>query len=115
MPSTSPVKFLGMLALPYGALDAWAAAAMLNRKWEVSVIYYVFRPTTGRARMVTDDKIGAKLPKRRTGEWIRDSDLEIIPGGDTLIGASADDVIAGVQRDGYYLWLEPEPAPPTSK
>ena len=79
------------------------------------MIYYVFKPTTGRARMVTDDKIGAKLPKRRTGEWILDRDLEIIPGGDTSIGVSADDVIAGIQRDGYYLWLEPEPAPPTSR
>ena len=79
------------------------------------MIYYVFKPTTGRARMVTDNKVGAKLPKRRTGEWIHDGDLEIIPGGDTSIGAPADDVIAGIQRDGYYLWLEPEPAPPISK
>ena len=78
------------------------------------MIYHVFKPSTGRARMITDDKIGAKLPKRRTGEWIHDGDLEITPGGDTSIGASSDDVIASIQRDGYYLWLEPETAAPAS-
>ena len=62
--------------------------------------------------MITDDKIGAKLPKRRTGEWIHDADLEIAPGGNTSIGASSDEVIASIRRDGYYLWLEPETAAP---
>lgn len=73
---------------------------------------YVFKPTDGRARMATDDETGAKLPKRRTGGWIHEGDVEIVPGAGTFNGASSDDVIAGIQRDGYYLWLDPEPVAP---
>ena len=76
------------------------------------MIYYIFKPESGRARLLTDDKSGAKLPKRRTGEWVRDGQLEIRPDGNTSMGASSNDVIANVQRDGYFLWLEPELAAP---
>lgn len=76
------------------------------------MIYYIFKPESGRARLLTQDKGGAKLPKRRTGEWVSDGQLEIVHGGTTPMGASSDDVMAGIERDGYFLWLEPDPPAP---
>lgn len=72
------------------------------------MICYIFRPESGRARILTDDKQGTKLPKRRTGTWVYDGQLDIRAGEDTSIGASSNEIITNIQRDGYFLWLEPE-------
>ena len=70
--------------------------------------YYVFRGTTGTAQMVTDDRSGAKLPQHPFGKWVFSKQLNLKPG-EHRIGASSDDIIAGVEKDGYYRWPQPEP------
>jgi len=66
--------------------------------------YHVFKPTTGTGRVVTDDKTGGKLPKRVLGSWEFEREVTIDADGVPIIGADSDDVIAGVKKDGYYLW-----------
>jgi hypothetical protein len=67
------------------------------------MIYHVFKPSTGTARAVTDDKSGGKLPERPIGSWIYEKDVTINPGW-PLIGANSNEVIAAIRRDGFYLW-----------
>lgn len=75
------------------------------------VTYYVFKGTTGSGRAVTDDKVGKKLPKRPFGSWVYEKQINI-SAGQHLIGASADAVIEGVKKDGYYLWPQTNPDEP---
>jgi hypothetical protein len=70
--------------------------------------YYVFRGTTGTAQMVTDDKTGAKLPKHPVGSWVFFKEVDLKPG-ESQIGASTDDIMAGITRAGYYRWPQPKP------
>jgi hypothetical protein len=70
--------------------------------------YYVFRGTTGTQMVITSDDTGAKLPRRELGVWALMKTVSIAPGGGPLIGADSDAVIAGVEKDGYYLWPQPE-------
>jgi hypothetical protein len=58
--------------------------------------------------MVTDDKTGRKLPKRPVGSWVLLKELDLQPG-ENRIGGSSDEIIAGVAKDGYYRWPQPEP------
>jgi hypothetical protein len=69
--------------------------------------YYVFRGMTGTAEMVTDDRTGAKLPKHPVGSWVFSKEIYLEPG-EHRIGASSDDIIAGVAKDGYYRWPQPD-------
>jgi hypothetical protein len=70
------------------------------------VKYSVFKGTTGTRIAVTDDKSGKKLPKRDFGDWVFARETDFVPGAKT-IGPPAEDVIAAVEKDGYYLWPEP--------
>ena len=65
--------------------------------------YYVFVGTTGTAQVVTDDRTGSKLPPHPYGQWKFSREIDLKPG-EHRIGASADDIIADVSRDGYHMW-----------
>jgi len=69
--------------------------------------YYVFQGTTGSGRAITDDKSGAKLPKRKFGEWVFEKEIDLKPG-ENRIGFGADEIVAGVEKDGYVLWPQPK-------
>jgi hypothetical protein len=71
---------------------------------EVGVKCYVFRPTYGSARAVTNDSTGQNLPRRPVGNWTYERDIDVKPGGGPLIGADSDDIVASIDRRGYYLW-----------
>lgn len=69
--------------------------------------YYVFQPKKSSGRVAaTDDKSGAKLPTE-FGPWSLTREIDLQPG-EHRIGASADDIIAGVKKDGYYMWPQPK-------
>jgi hypothetical protein len=65
--------------------------------------YYVFQGTDF-AMIVTDDKTGAKLPKHPTGAWVYSREVNFNRGDKGTIGASADAIIAAIERDGYFQW-----------
>jgi hypothetical protein len=69
--------------------------------------YYVFQPTTGSGRAITDDKLGAKLPKRQFGNWVFEKEIDLNPG-ENRMGLGADEIIAAVKKDGYILWPLPK-------
>jgi hypothetical protein len=71
---------------------------------EKIVKYYVFKGSTGTARAVTDDKTGAKLPKRDFGSWVYERDIDIEPSDPPRIGADSREIVEGVKKDGYFLW-----------
>jgi hypothetical protein len=71
--------------------------------------YYVFHGTTGTAVMVTDDKTGAKLPKHPVGSWVYSREVELNRGEQGTIGASSDEVIDAISRDGYFRWPQSGP------
>jgi hypothetical protein len=70
----------------------------------VGVKCYVFRLTYGSGGAVTNDRTGQNLPGRPLGNWTYDGDVDVKPGGGPLIGADSDDVLASIDRRGYYLW-----------
>jgi hypothetical protein len=75
---------------------------------------YVFRPSQGgTARMVTDDRKGAKLPAiSGGGSWVFEREIYIPDGSARLIGASSDAIRNGIQTYGYCRWPLSEPDPP---
>lgn len=66
-------------------------------------IYHIFKQSSGTSRAVTDDTDGEKLPRLKSGTWVYEKEVTINHGGGPLEGADSDDVIEGVERDGYYL------------
>jgi hypothetical protein len=66
--------------------------------------FYVFKASTGTARTVTDDRTGAKLPKRRIGSWVYEKDFDLNPGDKETAGVSSDEIIQATKRNGYFLW-----------
>jgi hypothetical protein len=70
--------------------------------------YNVFKGSTGAQKAITVNKTGSKLPKRQAGNWVYEKDIRINPGGGPLIGADSEAIIAGVTKDGYYLWPQPK-------
>jgi hypothetical protein len=64
---------------------------------------YVFRGTTGRAEMVTDDKSGKKLPPHSFGEWVFSRTINV--AGEThLVGrVNCAQVLANVVKDGFHI------------
>jgi hypothetical protein len=69
--------------------------------------YHVFKPKTSAGRRaVTDDKSGAKLPTE-FGPWVLEKEIDLQPG-EHRIGASANDIMAAVKKDGYYMWPQPK-------
>ena len=75
--------------------------------------YYIFHSTAETQVAITDDRTGARLPKPEFGYWEQMKSVSIKPGGGPLIRADSDDVIAGVSRNGYYLWPQPKKHMPT--
>jgi len=71
---------------------------------------YRFKATTGMGMALTDDKTGAKLPKRQFGTWQFDKEMDINEQDGSRIGAGSDDIVQGVQRDGYFLWPQKDPS-----
>ena len=71
--------------------------------------YHMFQGTTGTQIAITDDPRGTKLPKRQLGNWQPMKGISVQPGGGPLIGADSDEIIAGIAKDGYYLWPQPKP------
>jgi hypothetical protein len=71
---------------------------------EKTMKLYRFKATTGMGMALTDDKSGAKLPKRKFGAWAFDKEMNISAGDGPLIGADSDQIIKGIERDGYFLW-----------
>jgi hypothetical protein len=65
--------------------------------------YHLFKQSAGTAEAVTDDAIGEKLPRLRSETWVHEKEVTINHGGGPFIGADSDDVIEGVETEGYYL------------
>jgi hypothetical protein len=65
---------------------------------------YVFRASRGTGQAVTDDKTGAKLPKRSVGTWVYDRDVDIEPSDEPRFGSNSQDIVNGIQQDGYFIW-----------
>lgn len=70
--------------------------------------YHMFKQSSGTARAATDDRIGEKLPKLKSGTWIYDREVTVNHGGGPLDGADSDEVIEAIEQDGYYFWPQPE-------
>ena len=66
--------------------------------------YYKFRPTAGYSLAIADDVAGAKLPPVQYGRWLLEEKIELRPGDGRQFGPDADEIIKGVQADGYYVW-----------
>jgi hypothetical protein len=66
--------------------------------------YHVFQAVPGIQVAVTSDSTGKKLPKRQSGGWYPMRTIAVRPGGGPLIDADSDEVIAAIDRDGYFLW-----------
>jgi hypothetical protein len=70
---------------------------------------YVFQGSTGSGRAITDDRTGAKLPKRDFGKWVFEKEIET---DHSLIGGSPQEIEDGIKRDGYLLWPQKKPQAP---
>lgn len=66
--------------------------------------YHIVHGSTGLMVMVTDDPSGKKLPKRPVGKWLYFRPIELNRGDKARIGASSDEVIDAIERDGYFKW-----------
>ena len=66
--------------------------------------YHVFQAVPGIQMAVTSDSTGKKLPKPPSGGWYPMRTLVVEAGGGPLIDADSDEVIAAIDRDGYFLW-----------
>jgi hypothetical protein len=70
--------------------------------------YYVFEGTIGTQLAIADDPAGSRLPRRQFGGWRPLKTISVQHGGGPLIAADSDDTIAGIEKDGYYLWPQPK-------
>ena len=64
--------------------------------------YHIFRAGVGNQMAITDDETGAKFPKR-TGAWKYDRPMEINATDGPRIGADSSEIVASVERDGYFI------------
>ena len=67
----------------------------------VTLPYYRFHEADGSAAVITDDITGDKLPPS-TSEWKADGLTEVVAGGRSRFGVEPADIIASIQRDGYF-------------
>jgi len=61
----------------------------------------LYKFISGRRNALTKDKSGSNLPG---GKWTFESEIGINAGDGPRIGASSADILAGVERDGYFTW-----------
>jgi hypothetical protein len=72
-------------------------------------IYYAFKGAPGRQRVksntaliVTDDRTGEKLPKRRLGSWKFLRAITLIPKSGDRVIVSHDGAIIAIAQEGFY-------------
>lgn len=63
--------------------------------------YYRFHEADGSAAVITDDITGGKLPQP-TSSWKADGLTVVIAGGRERFGVEPSEIIACIQRDGYF-------------
>jgi hypothetical protein len=63
---------------------------------------YRFHEADGSAIAITDDVSGARLPKPTSG-WIADGLTEVVAGGRMRFGVDPAEIIAVIEKDGFYL------------
>ena len=64
--------------------------------------YYRFHEADGSAVAITNDVSGASLPKANSS-WRADGLTEVAAGGRTRFGVEPSQIIAAIERDGFYL------------
>ena len=64
--------------------------------------YYRFHEADGSAAVITDDVTGGKLPKPKSA-WKADGLTKVITGGRPRFGVETAEIIACIERDGFYL------------
>lgn len=64
--------------------------------------YYRFHQSDGPAVAITDDRSGAKLPNIGS-EWKADGLTEVTIGGRKRFGVEPAEIIASIEREGFYL------------
>jgi hypothetical protein len=64
--------------------------------------YYRFHQSQGPAVAITDDRSGAKLPDI-SSVWRADGLTEVVVGGKQRFGVEPAEIIALIERDGFYL------------
>jgi len=71
------------------------------RKRGVTLPSYRFHEADGSTAVITDDITGGKLPPSTLG-WKADGLTEFFAGGRPRFGVEPADIIASIQRDGYF-------------
>ncbi|MBA2402591.1 MAG: hypothetical protein H0V72_28635 [Bradyrhizobium sp.] len=71
--------------------------------------YYLFRTTTGTDIALTDDQTGAKLPQHHS--WLYFDEVDLSNDDTMTIVGKAAEIIACIERDGYYHWPPNERLP----
>jgi hypothetical protein len=64
--------------------------------------YYRCHQSDGVAVAITDDRSGAKLPNISSA-WKADGLTEVVVGGKQRFGVEPAEIIAAIQREGFYL------------
>ncbi|MFL0356618.1 hypothetical protein ACI5KX_09055 [Erythrobacter sp. GH1-10] len=64
--------------------------------------YYRFHEADGSAVVITDEISGTKLPKANSS-WKADGLTEVVVGGRIRFGLEPSEIIATIERDGFYL------------
>ncbi|QIG53748.1 hypothetical protein G6N82_05910 [Altererythrobacter sp. BO-6] len=64
--------------------------------------YYRFHEEDGSAVAITDGISGTKLPKPNSS-WKADGLTEVIIGGRCRFGVEPAEIIASIEREGFYL------------
>jgi len=75
--------------------------------------YYVFKGVPGRLAphavlIVTADRTGASLPKRRSGSWKYLRTITLNRGSSDAVIVSHDRAIEAITREGYYRTILPD-------
>ena len=77
--------------------------------------YFIFKGANGTGMVISADRAGANLPKRRLGRWKYLRAADLTPGS---VGTryKHKDVIDAIERDGFYvLFSENENTRPLQK
>ena len=64
---------------------------------------YKFQASTGMGTALSKDQTGANLPARTLGGWLPQGTLDIQATDGPRIGADSAEIIAAIERDGYYV------------
>jgi len=67
------------------------------------MLLYKFGAAVGQRVALTAAHSGKNLPADGA-PWKPMGTMRIEPGGTPLIGASSDEIIAGIQKEGFFIW-----------